>query len=247
MDVQPGVHRPALTNVDGDRRDLEHLVVHNLKSPLTGLLATLEMLADGDFGELNARQQRAVHDMQGHGGQLIVLLDELLDIGRMESASVPTDAHEVDIALILDAIRDAWILRLGDRLEVTAAADLPVAIGDPIVLRRVIDNLLLNTIMHGGPSVHVRCVASGAGDRVLIKVSDDGPGIPAGQTERVFEKFVRLDPAPGASHRGSGLGLAYCRAAMQAMGGRISLDTEGAQGATFMLELPARPRDEGRA
>lgn len=244
MDVQPGVHSPALTNVDVDRRDLEHLVVHNLKSPLTGLLATLEMMADGDFGELNPRQQRAVRDMQGHGGQLIVLLDELLDIGRMESASVPTEARDVDLELLLDAVRDAWSLRLGDRLEVTADDDLPVAIGDPIVLRRVIDNLLLNTIMHGGPAVRVRCAATGAGDRVLVEVSDDGPGIPAGEGERVFEKFVRLDPTPGATSRGSGLGLAYCRAAMLAMGGRISLDTEGARGARFTLELPARRADE---
>jgi signal transduction histidine kinase len=184
--------------------------------------------------------------MQGHGGQLIVLLDELLDIGRMESASVATEARGVDIAQLLDDVRDAWSLRLGERLEVTAADNLPVAIGDPIVLRRVIDNLLLNTIMHGGPSVHVRCVAAGAGDRVVLEVSDDGPGIPAGQTERVFEKFVRLDPAPGAPHRGSGLGLAYCRAAMQAMGGRISLDSDGAPGATFVLELPVRRPDEER-
>jgi two-component system sensor histidine kinase MtrB len=224
--------------MDSGRVDIEHMLVHNLKSPVTGLLATLEMLADGDFGPLSAGQQRAVSDMQGHGTQLLGLLDELLEIGRMESQGVAVRTAPVDVRCLLQDIRGEWSLRLGDRLQLGAAGDLPRVTADPVVLRSVIHNLLLNAVMHAGASVRVHLGAEVCGDRVQVTVSDDGPGIPAAHAERVFEKFVRLDD-PGRVSRGSGLGLAFCRAAMEAMGGAIALDVDAPAGATFRLDLQA--------
>ena len=224
--------------MDDAAADLEHMLVHNLKSPVTGLLATLEMLAEGDFGSLSPAQQRAVQDLQGHGAQLLGLIDELLEIGSLESAGVAVHVREVDVREFLADIHEEWSLRLGDRLAVSADDGVDRVASDPVVLRRVLGNLLLNAVMHGGADVRIHCSARTDGDRLLLTVSDNGPGIPAAHAERVFEKFVRLDRPGRPATRGSGLGLAYCRAATQAMGGSIDLQRGGAPGATFVIALP---------
>lgn len=209
------------------------MLVHHLKAPLTGIVATLEMLADGDFGTLSDAQRSAVRELQGHSAELQGLLDELLDTWRLESDGVVVTAAVLDVGEFLHAVRAEWNGRLPGRLTSESwPADLLVR-ADPAVLHRVLDNLLLNALTHGGAGVEVRLGAAVHGDDVRICVSDNGRGIPKDDAARVFEKFVRRDD----TSRGSGLGLAYCRAACAAMGGRIALEPSSS-GATFVVDLP---------
>lgn len=220
--------------MDRGGAEAAQMLVHNLKAPVTGIVAMLEMLADGDFGPLSDAQRTAVRDLLGYGAELQGLVDELLDTWRLESGAVPVNIAPVDVGDLLAQLRTEWSGRLAGRLtsEPAQGASLFV-LADRVVLRRVLNNLLLNAITHGGAGVQVSTNAGALGDTVRLRVSDTGPGIPSEQAERVFEKFVRLDGAP----RGSGLGLAYCRAACHAMGGRIAIEPSSS-GTTFVVDLP---------
>jgi two-component system sensor histidine kinase/response regulator len=213
----------------------EQMLVHNLKSPLTSILASLEMLRDGDHGELNESQRAAVATMRVQGELLARLIDDLLDVGKFGSPTFHVRRVPVDPAGFLVELRSEWSGRLS-RLTSVIAPDVPDAVADVELLRRVFDNLLMNAAVHAGPEATVTLRADRSGDVVRFTVSDDGPGIPAADAARIFEPFVTL--ATAASHKTHGLGLAYCRAAVAAMGGRISADS-AARGATFIVELPS--------
>lgn len=219
---------------DVERLAFEQMLVHNLKAPLTGIMASLEMLGDGDLGDLNAVQRTAVSTMQAQGAELLRMIDELLDLGRTGSSAFTVHAGPLDLPAFLRDIQVEWKARLR-RLTSTVAPDVPEVVADADVLRHVFANLLMNALIHAGPDVSVTLSAERAGDVVRLTVADDGPGVPAADAERVFDPFVTLG-RPGA-HRTHGLGLAYCRAALAAMDGTIVL-VPAARGATFVVELP---------
>ena len=215
----------------------EQMLVHNLKAPLTSILASLEMLRDGDYGELNESQQAAVATMRDQSELLSRLIDDLLDVGQFGSRAFHVQLVPVDPAGLLVELRSAWSGRL-PRLTSVIAPDVPDAVADADLLQRVFDNLLMNAAVHAGRDAAVTLRAERVGDLVRFSVSDDGPGIAASDATRIFEPFVTKAPAVGGSQKTHGLGLAYCRAAVQAMGGNISAEP-GARGATFVVELPA--------
>jgi signal transduction histidine kinase len=210
------------------------MLVHNLKAPLTGIMASLEMLGDGDLGVLNAVQRTAVSAMQAQGAELVRMIDELLELGRTGSSAFTVQARSLDLSAFLRDIQAEWNPRLS-RLTRVVAPDVPDVVADAEVLRRVFANLLMNALIHAGPDVSVTLSAERADDVVRITVADDGPGVPAADAERVFDPFVTLG-RPGA-HRTHGLGLAYCRAAIAALDGKDCLRPVD-RGATFVVELP---------
>jgi signal transduction histidine kinase len=213
----------------------EQMLVHNLKAPLTNIMASLEMLRDGDHGELNESQRAALATMRNQGELLARLIDDLLDVGRFGSPTFHVKRVPVDPAGLLVELRSEWSGRL-PRLTSVIAPDVPDVLADVELLRRVFDNLLMNAAVHAGADAAVTMRADAFADVVKFSVSDDGPGISPADATRVFEPFVTLTPA--AAHKTHGLGLAYCRAAVAAMGGRIAVEP-ATRGATFIVELPA--------
>jgi signal transduction histidine kinase len=213
----------------------EQMLVHNLKAPLTSILASLEMLRDGDYGALNDSQRSAVATMTEQGALLGQLIDDLLDVGRVTSPAFRVQRVPIDPAGLLVELRMQWSGSL-PRLTSVIAPGVPDALADADLLKRVFDNLLMNVVVHAGRDTAVTVRADQSGDLVLFSVSDDGPGVAAADVARIFEPFVSL--APSGSRRSHGLGLAYCRAAVVAMGGRITIEPDG-KGATFVVELPA--------
>lgn len=228
---------------DGARRDVEQMLVHNLKAPLTGLLATLEMLEDGDFGALAPGQREAVVTMRAQGGALLGLVDELLDVWRAESlAGLTVTPSAVDLCALGAEVATEWAPRFHGRLVLDGPETLSVLV-DPDVLRRVLANLLLNAVVHGGDGVSARLVLTSSETVAQADVSDTGPGVPPDERERIFESWVTVPRGP-RPHRGSGLGLAYCRAAMEAMGGSVTV-APADRGATFRLTMPLGPTEAG--
>jgi signal transduction histidine kinase len=219
----------------GEHIAFEHMLVHNLKAPLTGMMASLEMLQDGDFGALNEQQRAALGSMQVQGADLVRMIDELLDMARAEAASFTVHSVPLDPAEFLRGLRTEWATRLA-HLTSSVSPDVPDALADANVLRRVFENLLLNALQHAGPNASVILQADRSGDAVRFTVADDGPGIPEAEGERIFAPFVTLDAT--SSRRTHGLGLAYCRAALAAMGGTIAL-APSKHGAMFVVQLPA--------
>ena len=220
---------------DGERLAFEQMLVHNLKAPLTGLLASLEMLHDGDHGALSDTQRAVVSAMQQQGAELVSMIDELLELGRTQSSTFVVQAVPLDPAAFLRNVREDWKDRL-QHLTSAVSPDVPDALADVTILRRVFDNLLMNASVHAGTSVSVILQAERSGDVVRFSVADDGPGIPAAEQERIFDPFVTLERTEG--RRTHGLGLAYCRAALAAMGGSIAL-VPSDHGAMFVVQVPA--------
>jgi signal transduction histidine kinase len=235
VDHEHGVHGKTLIMGDGERLAFEQMLVHNLKAPLTGIMASLEMLRDGDFGGLSDKQRSAVGSMQSQGEELVRMIDELLELGRTQSVSFQVQRVPVDPGEFLEQLRVDWSSRLG-RLTSVVSPDVPDALADALILRRVFDNLLMNSSVHAGNHVSVILQADQSGDFVRFSVADDGPGVPASEAERIFEPFVTLSASE--SRRTHGLGLAYCRAALAAMGGTITL-APSTSGAMFIVQVPA--------
>ncbi len=220
---------------DAERLAFEQMLVHNLKAPLTGILASLEMLYDGDLGVLSDVQRSAVRSMQAQGTQLVRMIDELLELARTESTSFSVQPVPVELGAFLQDVVAEWKSRI-PRLTSVIVPDVPEVVADVDVLRRVFDNLLMNARVHAGAEATVTVRAARSGDSVQITVADDGPGIPVANAERIFEPFF-TSRRPG-EERTHGLGLAYCRAALAAMDGTITF-VPAEHGATFVIELPA--------
>lgn len=217
----------------------EQMLVHNLKTPLTGILASLEMLQDGDFGALTEAQHRVVEAMQSQGAELLGMLEELLELGSLAAHGPSVRLGAVDLAAVVSGVAAEWAPRFQGRLTSEVGAVDPAAMADDRIVRRVLGNLLMNASIHGGAGVSVSIRTEPAGHRtVAIIVEDDGPGIAITEAERIFHPFVRLGANAASGHRTSGLGLAYCRAALAAIGGTIVLAPSD-RGAAFRIELPA--------
>jgi len=216
-------------------------VSHELRTPLTAILGFSEVLLQRLDGPLTADQLEDVGTIDRSGRRLLELIDDLIDISRIEAGRIelrrePIDLHEL-IASTVEEVR-ALAGQKGLSLNVEAA-DLPATIvADPGRLHEILLNLLSNAVKFtpSGGSVRVTAVASG--DQVRIEVADTGIGIPAEHRDRVFEKFHRIG---GPEYPGTGLGLAIAREFAQLHGGDLILESTVGLGTVFTVILPAHP------
>jgi signal transduction histidine kinase len=225
--------------------DLTRMVVHDLKSPLTGILGSLELVLDGDAGPLAPEQRRLLDDARERGVDVLRMADNLLDLSRLEESSVRLQPRDLDVARLLREVAGEWHVRAerdGVRLAVEGPAGVAVR-ADEGMLRRVLANLIGNALRHGGPGVAVRVSAVPAEGGVKVSVADTGRGVPETEHEAIFRKYGRAD-AGGSS---SGLGLTFCKLAVEAHGGRIWVQSRPGEGAIFHFVLPPRPPEPATA
>ncbi len=220
------------------RQDLTNTMVHDLRTPLTGLLAGIDVAMQADIGPSVRREalEVALRSVR----KLLFLIDAILDVSRLESGRFPLELALGDLARVVTDVGcsfQALAASGGITLDLQVA-EVPLLRFDEMLMRRVIENLVGNALKFtpSGGVVRVR-VEPGEG-MVRVSVSDDGPGIEPELASRLFQKFV-TGRRPG---RGSGLGLAFCRLAVEAHGGAIWLDSRAGRGATFQVSLPLRER-----
>jgi two-component system sensor histidine kinase KdpD len=263
------VETAALRRADTVKTALLRAVSHDLRSPLTAISAAGEAVGSPSLSAEERQEMAAV--IQEETRRLSRLVDNLLDLSRLEAgAAVPRRDWTSVEEMIRAALRD---LAAGEeQFSLSIDRDLPSVSVDPVQMERAFVNVLENARRHsGGHPVSVRAravrslaraprrpVATGgggggerleghtpAGDRVIVRVVDRGPGIPPAQLERVFEPFYRAG-TPGGGHRGSGLGLAIARGFTEANAGSLHVESLPGQGATFVFELPLQePGEEG--
>ena len=229
------------------RDDLMKMIVHDLKTPLTSVLATLEMLRDGDFGGVNERQARALSDAEAKAEDLLALIEDLLEVARIEEQSITLQPEPIAPAALLAEIVHDWGLRFKQEdssASVDVTDDAPVIRADKVLLKRVISNLVQNAITHSAGPVHIRLSARKAPHGILYTVADDGPGIPPEYQEIIFRKFEQVRAQNVPRVRSSGLGLTFCRLAVESHGGRIWVQSAEGEGSTFHIELPLEPHRE---
>jgi two-component system, sensor histidine kinase and response regulator len=221
--------------------DLMNMIVHDLKSPLTAMLGTLEMAVEGDLGPVTDQQRRLYGDALQRGGDALRLIDDLLELTRMEESKVVLNRGSVQVAELLEAVREEWQVRVeqrGARLEVGATGEVRIE-ADQRLLLRVLSNLIGNALRHAGKHVRIELTArpTADGGAAHFMVRDDGVGIPPAYHDVIFRKFGSVH-TPERSHS-SGLGLTFCKLAVEAHGGRIWVESPPEGGTTFHFLIPA--------
>jgi signal transduction histidine kinase len=232
-----------LRELEQVRDDLMKMIVHDLKTPLASVLASLEMVLDNDFGPISEPQRRALGDAESRAEELLTLIEDLLEVARIEETSLALERRPVAPGALLTEIAHEWgarFQRARTTATVAAADDAPVFQADRALLKRVFGNLIQNAIMHGGDDVALSLIAErDTGGGVLFTVADDGPGIPGEFHEAIFRKFERVRKADAPRVRSSGLGLTFCKLVVEAHGGRIWVESVEGKGSRFFIALPA--------
>ena len=226
------------------RDDLMKMIVHDLKSPLTTVLATLEMVTDGDFGAITSEVRRALGDAEAKSEDLLSLIEDLLEVARLEETTITLQIAPTAPAALLQEIVHEWRLRFqqeGISCRVDVADDVPVFEADPTLLRRVFANLIQNAVTHTARAVELQLLARADSNGVLFTVADNGPGIPKEYQELIFRKFEQVRTPNAPRVRSSGLGLAFCKLAVEAHGGRIWVQSDEGRGSAFHFWLPLTP------
>jgi len=227
------------------RDDLMKMIVHDLKTPLTSILASTEMLIDGDFGPISDAQRKALADSESKAEDLLSLIGDLLEVSRIEEATMTLDLQQLAPAALLNEMMHEWSMRFQQEhadVAVDVADDAPVFEADKALLKRVLGNLIQNALTHSATAVKMQLVARKDGEGILFTVADNGPGIPSEYHELIFRKFERVKTANMPRTRSSGLGLAFCKLVVDAHGGRIWVQSEGeGKGSAFHFLLPVKP------
>ncbi len=233
-----------LREVQKARDDLMRMIVHDLKTPLTSMLATLEMLRDGDFGAIDERPTRALSDVEGKAEDLLGLIQDLLDVSKVQEQPLVLSLEKIAPAALLAEVMFDWELRFRQEQTIArheVADDAPVFRADKTLLKRVLANLVQNAITHSPVPVTLTLAARRDPAGIVLSVSDTGPGIPDEYQDLVFQKFEQVRAANAPRVRSSGLGLAFCRIAVESHGGRIWLRSKEGEGSTFHILLPLEP------
>ena len=209
---------------------------HELRTPLTSMRGYAELLRrNPDMSDADVAL--ATRRIEEEAARMGLLVDDLLLLARLDQGR-PLERAPVDLATLLDdACADARATDPGRRISCLVESTVTVT-GDELQLRQVLGNLMRNALVHTPPGVPVEARLGRGGGNAFIEVVDHGPGIPQENSERIFERFQRVDPERSRDQGGSGLGLSIVAAVVLAHGGRVAvLETPGG-GATFRIELP---------
>jgi signal transduction histidine kinase len=214
---------------------------HELRTPLTAM-RTVGEVALRQASEPAALRE-AIGSMLEEAQRMNALVGQLLRLARLESDEFPIQRRTVDLHQHLAAARDSVAVLAEEKqvhLDLECPADLK-ATADVTLLLHAIVNLLDNAIRYSPAGGVVRLVASHEGSGVMIKVIDQGPGIPAEHRDRIFERFYRVEPSRPRPDGGAGLGLCIAKTAIERLDGRIAVESEPGNGTTFRISLPALP------
>ena len=221
-------------------------VSHDVRTPLNAILGYTSLLLRGVSGPLHPSQRDSLGRVDANARHLLTLINEILDISRIEAGKMPVRTSAIKLIELLDEIMsEVEPLIATSNLAVTSniPRGLPIIRSDRQKVKQILLNLLTNALKftHRG-SVTVSCTHQRSSREIAIAVVDTGIGIAEKDQVRIFEAFSQAEPAPTREAGGTGLGLAICRRLATVLEGRITLESKLRQGSTFTLILPLGPR-----
>ena len=223
------------------RRELVANVSHELKTPISALRAHLENLLDG----VEDPKPETLEVMLAQSERLSRLVEQLLELSRLESGDVPLHTEPIRLAPLIGQVVSEIEVAQADKgvlLLNRVNGEAPMVLADEERIHQVLFNLLDNAVRFTPPGGEVAVTASREDDRCVLTVSDTGPGIGAEHLPKLFERFYRVDPSrargDGSDSGGTGIGLAIARSVVEAHGGRIWAESEPGHGAEFHFDLP---------
>jgi signal transduction histidine kinase len=222
---------------------------HELRTPLNSVLGFSEMLADGIYGALPDRARVALEKIQSNGRHLLNLINDVLDLSKIEAGQMNLSLGDYHIAQVVQAAVTAMesaARSKGIALSSAVPEGLPVGFGDERRLTQVLLNLVSNAVKftdHGAVDISVGLTA----DRFEIAVRDTGPGIAEMDQDRIFDEFQQVDSSSTRRKGGTGLGLAISKRFVEMHGGRIDVESTPGFGSTFHVIVPVRGNFQRRA
>ncbi|HET6151293.1 MAG TPA: hybrid sensor histidine kinase/response regulator [Polyangia bacterium] len=251
--------RDDLLEAHRQKIELATLLVHDLKNPLSSILSNVEYLTQN--AKMRDDDRESLNDVLRASRSMFRMVMNLLDISRSEDGALVPRCTELDVDGLLQEISSETALRLRERdqtLEVQVAPGTGTILADRDLVRRVIENLVDNSHKYsprGGtitievsvpPASAVSPDVEGA-PAIELRIRDQGAGIPMSYRTRIFEKYVRVDDrSPDEPRNSQGLGLVFCRTAIEVHGGRIWVEDNAPKGCCFCVRLPRVPRLQGR-
>jgi len=230
-------HR-RLKELEGYRDTITHMIVHDLRTPLTSIYGFLETLSNWEKEKLSEDGARYLETAIGQTSHLSEMVTSLLDVSKMESGNMELDITTWDIvSAARKLIKEMEPLREGRTLKITAPKAQMVE-ADARLIRRVIQNLLGNAYKFTQIHSRIDVVIEPLGEILRVSVHDNGPGIPEADQKRIFDKFGQADVDASLRGYSTGLGLTFCRLAVEAHGGRIWVESQVDEGSAFRFEIP---------
>lgn len=217
------------------RDDLVNMIVHDMRSPLLGILLTLSALrrrldSDSESASTLETVMKSVRNLS-------LMTNDLLDVRRLEEGKLPLNLEECDVLALAREV--AGTFSGGTHAVVVDGTEGAGVRCDRVIVRRILENLVSNAIKHTPPRTSVSVSAEIEKTFVRVRVRDNGQGIPVEARERIFEKFEAIQAAGAPRYHSVGLGLAFCKLAVQAHGGNIGVEDGEAGGSVFWFDLPA--------
>lgn len=237
-----------LAELDEMKADFIAHVSHDLRTPLTAIQEGTALVLEEIPGPLTASQREVLEVVRGHSERLFHTISSVLDLSKMEAGMMEYSQEPTDLGFLIErSVETVRLIAQKKRiqLETFHAPDLPLMCVDEQRIRQVLDALLSNAIKFAPDQGFVRISATlagsgnGQGRGVEVRVADSGVGVPEEEKERVFERFYQSPQHRAEGQRGTGLGLAIARHIVEAHGGRIWVENQEGEGATFVFTLPS--------
>ncbi|OGL65216.1 MAG: hypothetical protein A3I72_05140 [Candidatus Tectomicrobia bacterium RIFCSPLOWO2_02_FULL_70_19] len=229
-----------LKRLEAVRRDFTANVSHELRTPLTAIQGAAETLHGPASADPEAVRRFAAA-ITRHCRRLTSLVDDLLELGRIESKGERLQPREVSVRAAAEAalrVLDPLIKERRAKVSVEVPGEADRAWADPAALERILINLLQNAVSYSPEGSPVRVTARGDGEEVAVSVTDEGEGIPPEHLPRIFERFYRVDSSRSRERGGTGLGLAIVKHLVQGLGGGVEVESAPRKGSTFRFTLP---------
>jgi signal transduction histidine kinase/CHASE3 domain sensor protein len=230
-----------LRDLDNAKTDFMSTVSHELRTPLTSIAGYLEMLGDGDVGELTGPQLRMLGVIERNTVRLQALIENLLVLSRIESGTLRSDRREIEYGwLVTSAVAAVAPAATAAGVVVdTVLGGALIGAADAEQIDRLLMNLLSNGVKFSSQGGRVQVRVDRDHDEIVIAVSDSGIGIPQAEQHHVFTRFFRASNATDQAYQGTGLGLAIARTIVEQHGGRIWLESREGAGTTVTVRLPS--------
>jgi signal transduction histidine kinase len=232
---------PREAALEDQKRSFLRLVSHELRTPLNSILGFSEILADELYGPLGAPQYKEYAQIiQGSGHKLLKLVNQVLEIARLESQLQPLELRVEALEGAVDEVANATSNDRGVTIRVIGRGQLPTVLADPWGLRTVLTNLIQNAVLFSPDGGEVRVRASTQDGMVQIAIEDDGEGVDPAELPRLLKPFEQGENALVRRTEGAGLGLPICELTCRAMGGRLKLSSEPGKGMLALVTLKHR-------
>lgn len=227
-----------LQAAEGLRHDLVRMVVHDMRSPLMVLLGQLDNVRSEADGALRSQVVEYLDEAIQAAEIIEHMANNLLDVSRLEEGKMPVVRNRCDLASVAGEVR-ARMARWDRTRVIELDAPPPIEMAcDERIVYRVIENLVNNAIKYTPAGSPIRISVANSGGRVRVAVADKGPGVPRDAKPRIFDKFATGPTRHNRPYHSSGLGLAFCKLAVEAHGGVIGVDDRESGGSVFWFELP---------